>query len=92
MKQIKAYQCDFCKFYKKTKLSVENHEEYCYHNPKNKACATCDHNIIDYETMSHEESPEHEPVYNWCKCKNIALHRKTLKMNCSTWIKKEILK
>ena len=89
MKQVKAYQCDFCHFYKKTKQSVINHENYCYHNPKNKACATCDHNIIDFEI--HQESNEIEPFYNWCKLEDIPLHKKNLKMHCSVWKLNEII-
>lgn len=51
IKEIKAYQCSFCTFYRKTKASVIKHEVNCYHNHKNRACATCNHNVIFYETI-----------------------------------------
>ena len=95
MKEIKAYQCDHCKFYKKTKSSAINHEENCYHNPKNRACATCEHNIIDYETIydpNHGGNPgstDYEVPYNYCKKKEVVLNRKTLKMNCMDWKRQE---
>lgn len=41
MKEIKAYQCDFCKKYYKHKSSAKRHEKICYYNPNNKACLTC---------------------------------------------------
>ena len=57
MNEIKAYSCEHCnKYYKKTKKSVENHEEICFANPKRKACQTCsnlglknkDNFLVDY--------------------------------------------
>lgn len=42
MNEIKAYSCEHCnRYYKKTKKSVENHEQICFSNPKRKACQTC---------------------------------------------------
>lgn len=42
MNEIKAYSCEHCnRYYKKTKKSVEKHEEICFSNPKRKACQTC---------------------------------------------------
>lgn len=57
MNEIKAYSCEHCnKYYKKTKKSVENHEQICFSNPKRKACQTCgslelkkkDNFLVDY--------------------------------------------
>lgn len=43
MIEIKAYQCDFCKKYGKSKSNIKKHEETCFHNPVTKACATCEY-------------------------------------------------
>lgn len=41
MHEIKAYQCDYCKKYGKSKSNIKRHEGECFHNPITKACATC---------------------------------------------------
>ncbi|MCS3178458.1 hypothetical protein NXU87_20420 [Candidatus Bacteroides intestinigallinarum] len=41
MKEIEAFQCDYCKKYSKSKSVIRRHESECYHNPVTKACATC---------------------------------------------------
>lgn len=42
MKEVKAYQCDFCKRkIVKTKKSIIYHEQNCFRNPARKACVTC---------------------------------------------------
>ena len=81
MKVIKAYQCDFSKVYKKTKQAVKNHEDNCYHNTNNRACATCKNNRIDYEIIEEDK----EPFYNWCTSKDIGLDNKTLTMHCELY-------
>lgn len=43
MKEIKAYKCDFCKKYLKTKRAMKQHEKICCYNVANKACITCKH-------------------------------------------------
>lgn len=91
MKEVKAYQCSFCTYYRKTKESVIRHEDNCYNNPKNKACATCKHNVIDYETIydrNHGGNPgstDYDVAYNWCEKKEIELKKGTLCMNCDLW-------
>lgn len=50
MKEIKAYQCDFCKKYYKHKSSAKRHENICYSNPDNRACLTCGNFVKYYET------------------------------------------
>ena len=50
MKEIKAYQCGYCSFYRKTKKSVVEHEKICFSNPVRRACQTCKFNVeIDYD-------------------------------------------
>lgn len=88
MKEIKAYQCSHCTFYRKTKRSVMEHEDICFKNPANKACASCDHNVIDYETIYNRDhggdpgSTDYESPYNWCNKKHIVLEKGTLTKNC----------
>ena len=41
MKTIKAYQCDYCSFYKVTKKSVQEHEKRCFYNSATASCGTC---------------------------------------------------
>jgi len=43
MKEIKAYQCDHCVKYLKTKHLIKKHEARCFYNPATKSCITCDH-------------------------------------------------
>lgn len=91
MKIVKAYQCSYCQFYRKTKKSVENHEHTCFKNPKNKACASCIHNIIDHETIYNPDhggnpgSTDYESYYNYCKVKDVVLKKGTLMSNCPRW-------
>ncbi len=51
MKEIKAFQCDFCKKYYKHKSSAKRHEDICYRNPDNRACLTCGNFEQYYETV-----------------------------------------
>jgi len=51
MKEIKAFECDYCRRYYKHKSSAKRHENRCYYNPENKACVTCGNFITDYETV-----------------------------------------
>ena len=94
MKKIKAYQCNFCSFYRKTKSAVKKHEKRCFYNPKNRACATCKHNRIYHETFFDESydktpiSPEYIISTNWCEKKNIELNNKTLCAHCDLWEEK----
>lgn len=91
MRNVKAYQCSHCTFYRKTKASVVNHEDSCFRNPKNKACATCKHNIHDLETVYNRNhggdpgSTDYEISNNWCDKKEIMLTNKTLTSNCGLW-------
>ena len=48
MKEIKAYHCDYCKKYSKSKGVMTRHERSCYHNPITKSCVTCIHFGNDY--------------------------------------------
>jgi len=88
MKVVKAYQCSYCTFYRKTKGSVIEHESKCFKNPQNKACASCKNNIIEYETFYNRNhggdpgSTDYDVAYNYCTQFDIELNNKTLKRNC----------
>ena len=89
MKIIKAFQCSFCTFYAKTKKTVSNHENICFKNPKNKACASCKHNTTDYETIYNRfhggdpGSTDYDVAYNYCTKLDIVLNRHTLRKDCA---------
>lgn len=63
MIEIKAYQCEHgCGKYLKTKEAMKRHELQCFYNIKNKACATCSHNV-EYI----DEDPEDVWGSRWCE-------------------------
>ena len=35
------YKCDFCDCIDHSKIDIQEHENACVYNPKNKACETC---------------------------------------------------
>ncbi len=42
MKEITAYQCDYCKKLFKSELAIQKHEaKYCFYSPRAHSCATC---------------------------------------------------
>ena len=51
MKEIKAFQCEFCGKVYKNMSSAKRHEKKCFANPINKACRACKHAIKDSETV-----------------------------------------
>ena len=73
MKEIKAYQCDYCKKYYKHKSSAKRHEKICFYNPENRACITCDNFKTDYETVyvrphgnQNYGDADYDVRYNYC--------------------------
>lgn len=53
MREITAYICEHCekKIYRH-KSSAHGHESRCYWNPANRACASCDNQILGQITIS----------------------------------------
>lgn len=86
MKEIKAYNCDFCKKYSKSKGFMARHEKECFYNPIAKACATCSklyqqRIVTDEERRISMELPACEA--------GIPLTHETkavLRDNCSEWV------
>ena len=81
MKTIKAFQCSFCGYYKKTKMSVFVHEKTCYYDPANKACASCSENIFREDHLETDT----EVTNNYCRKRKIFLLKRNLKYNCTLW-------
>ena len=60
MREIKAYACDFCKRFTRTKQAMKNHEPVCFRNPTAKACATCEHYMQEEYEVEINGGIEHE--------------------------------
>lgn len=43
MIKVTRFQCDFCNRTYAAKAAAAKHEDKCPHNPKNKACVTCEY-------------------------------------------------
>lgn len=91
MREIKAYACDFCKKFTKTKQSMKMHEALCYHNPVTKACASCVHYMQESHnikgTMLYQSRPfcgKGESLFE-IKTNNPQGYKVTLKNNCEIW-------
>jgi len=48
MREVRKWRCGFCKKDYYNKSYCKNHEDKCYHNPKNKACISCAYNEKTY--------------------------------------------
>jgi len=100
MKEIKAFQCDYCDKYYKHKSSAKRHENRCFKNPENKACLSCANFVTDYETVyvrpqgnQNYGDADYEQRYNYCDYDGLTFgHEKTNKefqINCVNWIPKK---
>lgn len=44
MKELTAYQCDYCKKLLRSELAIQKHEaKHCFYSPQTHSCATCKH-------------------------------------------------
>lgn len=98
MKEIKAYQCDYCDKYYKHKSSAKRHESRCFKNPQSKACLTCGNFITDYETVyvqphgdQNYGDADYEQKYNYCDYTGRSFQdyngdRQKFQHNCNHWI------
>lgn len=70
---IGAYRPKCCNKAYIYKRNAVQHEKKCPHNPDNKACQTCKHRIIYYETVynrNHGGNPgstDYDFKYWWCE-------------------------
>ena len=93
MREIKAYACDFCKKFTKTKQAMKNHEALCYHNPTAKACASCEHYMQEeYEVeingaTAYQARPACRRGKSLYKLdsNNPQGYKVTLRNNCELW-------
>lgn len=55
-KKVIVYSCKWCTRYQlKHKENVIKHEAYCFKNPKNKACKTCEHFKVSLRKSNERE-------------------------------------
>ena len=47
MKEVQAYQCDYCGKIFEQEKSCHSHEYRCYFNPRTRSCASCAFNRIE---------------------------------------------
>ena len=47
MKEVIAFQCEYCNKIKRTKALMKKHEAKCYKNPSLHSCYNCDNLVID---------------------------------------------
>ena len=99
MKEIKAYECDYCDKYYKHKGSAKRHEDKCFKNPKVKACLSCGNFITDYETVyvrphgdQNYGDADYEERYHYCGYSGKSFesenmnNRQEFQRNCNHWI------
>lgn len=99
MKEIKAFQCDYCDKYYKHKSSAKRHENRCFKNPKVKACLTCGNFITDYITVyvppqgeQYYGDADYDQRYNYCKYSDKSFQaemyydRQKFQFNCCHWL------
>lgn len=78
----KAYSCDYKCGQKVvlSKKSMEDHETRCFHNPDNRACASCKFFEIEHDGNGMEGTPyNHEWTDLICNAKDIAMDKLTSK-------------
>jgi hypothetical protein len=49
MKEIKAYQCAYCKKVSRTITGIKLHEKVCKSNPEVNLCSNCKYGILKYD-------------------------------------------
>ncbi len=56
MKEVKRYECDFCRIIRATLKGIETHEKICVHNPNTLNCYRCAY-AYEGEIYSYEGYP-----------------------------------
>jgi len=81
---VKAYGCDYKCGQKVvlSKASMISHESRCFHNPKNKACASCKHFERELDDNGMDEPYNHFWTVQVCHAKEINLDK--LQSNCKS--------
>lgn len=50
MKEVKAYQCEYCGELSESVANMVKHQKACRHNPSNRWCESCKHHVENKET------------------------------------------
>ncbi len=77
-RKVTAYSCDYKCGQKVvlSKKSMEDHETRCFHNPINKACASCKFFEIEHDSNGMEGTRDcHEWTDLICHAKDIAMDK-----------------
>lgn len=100
MFEIKAYQCEYCKKYSKSKSVMKKHELKCFHNPITKSCATCANCIqesykVDTSAFKFDVEGDVSSCRPMCLMGQTisrlaaGMHKTYLRSNCKFWVKRE---
>ena len=83
MKEITAYQCDYCTNYYNYKSNAKRHENRCFHNPSTQSCATC---YFYEDRLINEDFDGDEPICNaGIVFGYTERERVQLRTNCDKW-------
>ena len=66
MKEIKAYQCGYCKKVSRTITGIKLHEKVCKANPEVNHCANCVHGIMEFQSEETEWGASHKWPAPYC--------------------------
>lgn len=72
MREVTAYQCDFCGKVLKYKCSAVRHAKNCKHNPTVRACTTCPHHGHETRSLGGWNEPPDEYVVPVCNSQKAA--------------------
>jgi len=78
LRKVTAYGCDYKCGQKVvlSKSSMKEHESRCFHNPVNKACASCKHFELEYDGNGMEGTRYNEEWTNLlCKAEYVYMDK-----------------
>jgi hypothetical protein len=93
MKEITAYQCDYCKKLFVRRINIEKHENtFCFYSPKSRSCGTCKHFVLhegseEYERPLHCELDFDKFINDYDETELIRYQK-----NCNAWERSEVTK
>jgi hypothetical protein len=93
MKQIIAYQCEWCKKLAKSKNTIRQHEKRCYSNPDVKSCNHCDNQIIidgEYFCSEFAKYIHEKPYFIDCEFKSICGIGRYVPFTCKKFVEEII--
>jgi hypothetical protein len=81
MKEVKSYQCEYCRKLYELKASCRSHEYQCYYNPRTRSCASCAFLRLEYQ----EYKPHHTVQFQTCLI-NEDISKFKLKTSCPNYL------